>query len=117
MLRTTKLSLANYFRDHTSLYVFTTVLFIIGIIFGAIVSSALGADQVTSLGDALNGFFKALTLQDTGTTPSEITWHSAANFLKTTGLLWILGLSIIGLPVIVILIFVKGFVIGFTVGV
>jgi stage II sporulation protein M len=97
--------------------VFTTVLFFIGVIFGAIVVSALSQDQATSLNDALHGFFKALNLDETGTTPSEITWHSVASFLKTTGLMWILGLSIIGLPVIVILIFMKGFVIGFTVGV
>ncbi|PWK14518.1 stage II sporulation protein M [Tumebacillus permanentifrigoris] len=112
-----KLNVSRYLQDQSSLFVFTTVLFFIGILFGAIVVSALSADQATSLHDALHGFFKALNLDETGTTPSEITWHSVASFLKTTGLMWILGLSIIGLPVIVILIFMKGFVIGFTVGV
>ena len=112
-----KLTVSHYLKDNMSLYVFTAVLFTIGVMFGAIVVSALGQDQLSSLNDALSGFFKALNLQSTGTTPSEITWHSAASFLKTTGLFWILGLSIIGLPVIVLLIFVEGFKIGFTVGV
>ncbi|KEO82383.1 stage II sporulation protein M [Tumebacillus flagellatus] len=112
-----KLSVSRYLKDHSSLFVFVTVLFFIGVIFGAIVVGALSNDQATSLNDALQGFFKALNLDSTNTTPSEITWHSVASFLKTTGLMWILGLSIIGLPVIVILIFMKGFVIGFTVGV
>lgn len=117
MVRKMKLTVCHYLKDNMSLYVFTAVLFTIGVMFGAIVVSALGQDQLSSLNDALNGFFKALNLQQTGTTPSEITWHSAASFLKTTGLFWILGLSIIGLPVIVLLIFVEGFKIGFTVGV
>ena len=117
MMPRIKLAVSRYLRDHSSLFVFTAVLFVIGVIFGAIVVSALHETQAQSLNDALQGFFKALNMQQTGTTPSEITWHTVAGFLKTTGLLWILGLSIIGLPVIVIVIFVKGFQIGFTVGV
>src|SRR5689334_12955205 len=112
-----KLSASSYMRDHTSLFVFITVLFIVGVMFGAIVVGALAEDQVASLQTAMKSFFAALNLEDPGVTPSEITWHSVAGFLKTAVLLWILGLSIIGLPVIVVLIFVRGFMIGFTVGV
>ena len=36
--------------------------------------------------------------------------------LKYIGFIWILGISIIGLPLIFILLFVKGVVVGFTVG-
>ena len=107
MMPRMKLAVTRYLRDHSSLFVFTAVLFVIGVIFGAIVVSALAETQTQSLNDALQGFFKALNMQQTGTSPSEITWHTVAGFLKTTGLLWILGLSIIGLPVIVIVIFVK----------
>ncbi len=100
-----------------SLFVFTSVLFMIGALFGAIVVGALAEDQANALNESLKGFFNAISLDQTGTSSSEITWHSAASFLKTVGLLWILGLSIIGLPVIVIYIFIKGFVVGFSVGV
>jgi len=117
MISTMKRNFGIFFKDQMSLLIFTAVLFMIGVIFGAIVVGALAEPQVTSLSNALNGFFQALTSEGTGTTPSEVTWHAAAGFLKTTGLLWILGLSIIGLPIIVIVIFVKGFQIGFSVGV
>lgn len=112
-----KLSASRYMRDHMSLFVFITVLFIIGVMFGAIVVGALAKEQVDSLQSAMKSFFSALSLPDSGITPSEITWHSVAGFLKTTVLMWILGLSIIGLPIIVVLIFVRGFMVGFTVGV
>ena len=36
--------------------------------------------------------------------------------LKYIGFIWILGISIIGLPLIFILLFAKGVVVGFTVG-
>ncbi|HEU4965045.1 MAG TPA: stage II sporulation protein M [Bacilli bacterium] len=116
-MRKMQATATQYLKDNLSLYVFTSVLFIIGVIFGAIVVGALAPAQSASLGDALDGFFRALTLNETGTTPNEITWQAAASVLKMVGLMWILGLSIIGLPVIVILIFVKGFKIGFSVGV
>lgn len=116
-MRKMQLTATQYLKDNLSLYVFTSVLFVIGVIFGSIVVSALAPAQVTALNEALSGFFNALSLGETGTTPNEITWQAAANVLKMIGLMWILGLSIIGLPVIVILIFVKGFKIGFTVGV
>jgi stage II sporulation protein M len=112
-----KVAASRYWRDHTSLFVFVTVLFVMGVIFGAIVVGALDDSQSASLNDGLSKFFQALNIQEKGTSPSEITWHTMAGFLKTVGLLWILGLSIIGLPIIVIMIFVKGFVIGFAVGV
>ena len=43
-------------------------------------------------------------------------WSIAALHLKWIGLIWILGLSVIGLPGILILDFLKGVLIGFTVG-
>jgi stage II sporulation protein M len=42
--------------------------------------------------------------------------QSLSHYLKYIGFMWILGLSIIGLPIILILLFLKGVVVGFTVG-
>jgi len=117
MFANLKISATRYMRDHMSLFVFITVLFIIGVVFGAIVVGALATEQVDSLNTAMKLFFTAISLDTAGVSPSEITWHSIAGFLKTTVLMWILGLSIIGLPIIVVLIFVRGFMVGFTVGV
>ena len=43
---------------------------------------------------------------------SKVFFHN----IKYMGVIWILGISIIGLPVMLILLFLKGMVIGFTVG-
>lgn len=42
--------------------------------------------------------------------------QSFGYYAKTVGIMWVLGLSIIGLPMILLLLFLKGVVIGFTVG-
>ena len=63
----------------------------------------------------LGYFFRGLE-QNTIAEPKIAFQHSMGDHLKTLGLMWILGLSIIGIPLILILIFLKGLVIGFTVG-
>ena len=42
--------------------------------------------------------------------------QSVLHNFKYISVIWILGISIIGLPVILILLFLKGLVVGFTVG-
>ncbi|MFP3381015.1 stage II sporulation protein M, partial [Bacillus sp. SIMBA_069] len=37
-------------------------------------------------------------------------------YAKTVAIMWVLGLSIIGLPMILLMLFLKGVVVGFTVG-
>ena len=64
----------------------------------------------------LQGFFQTPHTGDP-ITPEEIARQSIIdNVVKTTGLMWILGLSLIGSPLIVALLFLRGFVIGFSVG-
>ncbi|GAX91872.1 stage II sporulation protein M [Effusibacillus lacus] len=115
MVRSMKLAAARYMQENAKLFVYTIILFIVGVLFGAIVVNALANGQKADLFTYLRGFFGLVNdnhLPDS----AYVTWHSIATNLKMLGLIWILGLSIIGLPLIVVLIFLKGFTIGFTVG-
>lgn len=115
MVRSLKAAAGRYLQEHAKLFVYTIVLFIVGVVFGAVVVNALADGQKTDLFNYLKGFFGLVNdnhLPDS----SYVTWHSVATNLKMLGLIWILGLSIIGLPLIVVLVFLKGFTIGFTVG-
>jgi len=102
-------------KEQTPLYIFVAVLFLVGVIFGALIVSALTLDQQQDLGEYLGSFFITVDQQglpaDTGSF-----WAIAGLHLKWIGLIWILGLSVIGLPGILILDFLKGVLIGFTVG-
>lgn len=115
MIRSLRLTASHYVQEHARLFVFTIVLFIVGVVFGAIVVNALADGQKTDLFNYLRGFF-ALVNDNHLADSAYVTWHSIATNIKLLGLIWILGLSIIGLPVIVVLLFLKGFTIGFTVG-
>lgn len=108
-------AIAYHIEENRSIYIFTIVLFLIGIIFGAIIVNSLSLNQRHDLHIYLNQFFGQVSegqLADSGAMFSQ----SFAHYLKNIGLMWVLGLSIIGLPIILILLFIKGVVVGFTVG-
>ncbi|MCM3784080.1 stage II sporulation protein M [Neobacillus mesonae] len=105
--------LKHTFRDQTPLYVFVAVLFLVGVIFGALMVGALTLDQQQDLAGYLDNFFVTI---DQGNHAGATYLDIAFLHLKWVGLIWILGLSVIGLPGILILDFLKGVLIGFTVG-
>ncbi|MBW4081769.1 stage II sporulation protein M [Paenibacillus sp. S150] len=108
-------SLRLMMKEQTPLYIFVAVLFLVGVVFGALIVSALTLDQQQELGDYLGNFFVIVDQQGLPAAPDSY-WDIAALNLKWLGLVWILGLSVIGLPGILILDFLKGVLIGFSVG-
>lgn len=115
MNRTLKSSIFNHFRENSSIYLFTTVLFLIGVIFGAIIVNSLNFSQKEDLYYYLSRFFGQVSNGEFANA-SLMFKQSFVHYAKYVGLMWILGLSIIGLPIILILLFLKGIVVGFTVG-
>ena len=107
--------IAYHIEENRSIYIFTIVLFLMGIIFGAIIVNSLSLNQRNDLHIYLTQFFGQVAegqLADSAAMFSQ----SFAHYVKYIGLMWVLGLSIIGLPIILILLFIKGVVVGFTVG-
>jgi stage II sporulation protein M len=104
-----------YVKEHQSLYVFTSVLFSMGIIFGAVIVNSLAPVQKQELFSFLQYFFTHID-QNGLAEPNAQFRQSFGFYLKTAGIMWFLGLSIIGLPLILLLLFFKGVVVGFTVG-
>jgi stage II sporulation protein M len=98
-----------------SQYLFVSVLFLMGVIFGAVIVNSLDPAQKEGLLGYLSHFFEGL-VRDSIAESGVAFQHSFGDHLKTVGLMWILGLSVIGIPVLLLLIFLKGLVIGFTVG-
>lgn len=102
-------------KDQTPLYVFVSVLFLMGVVFGALMVNALTLEQQQDISRYLGDFFLSINEGGAEFQPQTF-WDVAALHLKWLGLIWLLGLSVIGLPGILILDFFKGVLIGFTVG-
>lgn len=102
-------------RENQTLYVFTVVLMAMGIIFGTILVHSLSVDQRTELQDTLSSFMLLVDDGDISLTPAHFQ-EKWGQYAKLVGIMWVFGLSVIGLPVILLLLFLKGMIIGFTVG-
>jgi stage II sporulation protein M len=105
----------QHVQSQLSLYIFVTVLFVMGVVFGAVIVNTLSDSQKQDLLHYMGYFFQGLN-QNNIAEPRVAFQHAMGDHLKTLGLMWILGLSIVGLPLILILVFLKGLSIGFTVG-
>ncbi|MFD0048509.1 stage II sporulation protein M [Actinomycetes bacterium NPDC127524] len=105
----------KHITEHSSLYVFVTVLFLMGVIFGAILVNSLSPAQKDDLFYYLSQFFGQVS-QGKIAANQDMFFQSLTHNIKYIAVIWILGISVIGLPVILILLFLKGMVVGFTVG-
>ncbi|MCL6587212.1 MAG: stage II sporulation protein M [Anoxybacillus sp.] len=110
-----KSAVLMHVREHAPMYLFTIVLFLMGVIFGAIVVNSLNFSQKQDLYYYLTQFFGQVAK---GQFASEYDMFQQSYFhnLQYIGFMWVLGISIIGLPLILVLLFLKGVVVGFTVG-
>lgn len=105
----------THFRENSSVYIFVIVLFLMGVIFGAVVVNSMSFTQKEDLFYYLSQFFGQMS-DGKESNANSLFFQSLLHNSKYIGLMWLLGISIIGLPVILILLFMKGMVIGFTVG-
>ncbi|MGP4072396.1 stage II sporulation protein M [Piscibacillus sp. B03] len=102
-------------EPYISLYVFLFVLFVIGVIFGASMVGSLSFLQKQDLLFFVEQYFLSITESSRLTTLGEL-FSAFWTHGKYVTFLFLFGLSFIGLPVVWFLLFLKGIVIGFTVG-
>ncbi|SHJ71635.1 stage II sporulation protein M [Caminicella sporogenes DSM 14501] len=106
--------LIKHIQRNIITYFVVIMFFLIGISSGAFTTKALSDSENGELIAYLENFFKIV---DTKTIDNfAILKQSLINNLQTGVLIWILGVTIIGIPAILFLIGLRGFIIGFTVG-
>lgn len=110
-----KQSIKLYFQQYQSIYIFIGVLFLMGVIFGAVFVNNLSLTQKEDLFYYLNQYFNQVSNGQV-VNKVEIFKSSFWQNVQLLGLIWILGISMIGFPIVFVLLFLKGIIIGFTVG-
>lgn len=101
-------------KDNFILYFLLVLILMVGISAGAITINVLRKEQSQSLISFLNSFFKVLSQEKIEN--FTLLKHSLVNNLQTIILIWILGITVIGLPIIIFIVALRGFIVGFTVG-
>ncbi len=114
MLSKIREMLYMHVKNNSNTYFLLLLTFIIGISAGAFTVNGLSAVQREELSNYFNGFIQLLDKQNVDS--SELLQIAIAENVKIVLALWILGVTIIGIPFIFILVGVRGFITGFTSG-
>ena len=104
----------KHIRLNIPIYFITQLFFTIGIVVGTYTIKALSYSQKVELMDYLEGFFQLFRTQEFNSI--QLFLNSFFNNIKIFILFWILGLTLFGFPLILLLLGFKGFVLGFTLG-
>jgi stage II sporulation protein M len=104
-----------YLAEHFTYYALVFLLFVMGVVFGALtVNHLTGSDRA-----GLLSYLRLFVHDFQAATPvpgSVLARDAILGNLKTLGFLFVLGITAIGAPFILLVIFTRGFVLGFTVG-
>jgi stage II sporulation protein M len=106
----------DYLRANIVAYFFMTLILIIGVVMGALAVKTLPEDQKLELIGYLKIFFQGLAQGPANIDTGELVRSVLVNNVKTIGLIWLLGFTVVGIPFVLFIVFTRGFVIGFTVG-
>lgn len=108
-----RVSLLEHIRQHWFSYGLSCLLFLIGIVSGAVAVRTLSLPQKQDLLGYLNLYFDTVLLNKL----DAVSWQSVVwGNTQTVLILLLCGLIVFGVPCILGYLFLKGFIIGFSVG-
>ena len=106
----------NYFYERFFLFLLVIILLVMGVVFGSLSVNSLGSNQRHELTQYLRLFLQGFRQDPTAVVadPGYVREAIAGHF-KTVLFLLVLGISVIGVPLVLLLIFTRGYILGFTV--
>jgi stage II sporulation protein M len=108
-----KKAIVKHIKSNMLIYFLVLVFFIAGIAAGAFTVDALSSVQKDELINYFQSFFSVL---NTETVQSAAVFkQSLLNNIQFIVLIWVLGITIIGIPLILLIVGIKGFIVGFSV--
>ncbi|QCX32680.1 stage II sporulation protein M [Caloramator sp. E03] len=100
-------------HENIGIYFTVILFFTIGIAAGAFTIKALDYNKKQDLVIYLNNFFQVLNNQNIPN--SQIFYQSLKNNFQTVFFIWLLSITIIGVPVTLFITTFRGFIVGFTI--
>lgn len=93
----------------TIILIVTLLSFILGILFLAIISKS-NKELVAS---TLDNFFTGIKAKDFNY--NQALFNSLSNNITVVSIIWLLGISIIGIPIVILILISKSFILGFSI--
>jgi len=110
-----RLGLSGYLRRNALLYLVVLGLLVGGVCLGATAVKVLDREEKADLVRYLATFLRGLSDGKLRSEPSVALRAACLQNLKTVGFLWGLGLTVVGIPAVAAVVFLRGLAVGFTV--
>ena len=104
----------DYINDNAKAYIIITLMFLIGIVLGIIFVNNTNENQQNQIGGYINNFIDA-TKNNQQISSQELLKEYIKSDSYTALILWFLGSTVIGAPLIYLAILYKGYSIGYTI--
>lgn len=106
--------LGLYFRRRIVVYAVVIAIFGLGIVSGGIAVNVVENESRQELSGFVDGYLAHVATTDETHSGSSVRPMMMREVFQAAGLPWILGLTILGAPLLLALVFLKGFSLGFT---
>ena len=103
----------EHLKTNLKYYFTVAIVFLIGIIIGEMFINNIDESQKTQIGDYLYTFTQALN-SDYKVDTNNLLKSSIINNLLLALLLWFIGSTVVGIPIVYIIICIRGFFLGYT---
>ena len=109
-----KLVLKNYVKNNYKEYILTSLIFIIGLFIGVMIINNCTETQSSEITAYLNEFItKFKGIQNINKT--SLIFTSIKNNIILAVIIWVAGTTVIGLPIVLIAILLRGLILGYTI--
>lgn len=104
----------EFIKDNIKIYLILIIIFFIGLLFGVLFINNTNETQANQISEYINNFINSVK-EDYQVSTSSLLISSVINNLCIAVILWFLGSTVIGVPLIYLVIGYKGYCIGYTI--
>ncbi len=104
----------NHIKDNFKAYIIVSLILLIGIVLGVFFVNNMNASQVEELKTYINTFINSLK-QGATIDNIQLLKKSIGSNLLFTFLMWFIGSTVIGIPIVLAIVAFRGFCLGYTI--
>lgn len=107
-------TLIEFIKNNIKEYIIITLIFLIGIFLGVMFVNNLGEDQKTEITTYLTTYIEAFKQTDSSNNITLLQNNIKDNVILTL-IIWFMGSTIVGIPIVLGIIIFRGFCLGYTI--
>ncbi|MBR2786940.1 MAG: stage II sporulation protein M [Clostridia bacterium] len=107
--------IVQHVKNNIKDYLILSIIFIIGVTAGVVLINQSDEQSKTDISGYINSFLNTIKNEQYEVDKNKLIQTSILKNLKTVAIVWLAGSTVVGIPLIYVIISYKGFCIGYTI--